>query len=159
MAENDNSITLIFAGSKLSNEVRVVEKDGAHYINLPFLKYLHVVSDWNPTEGDIDLRFGKLSIHMMEDVTNYQVNGESRALAHTPFQRDNQLWLPLEFLLRLGLVVKEQDLKHLSLDWEHNYLLGIENIKYQERPAFLLIGAHSFKTKSFLLTNRLSAPW
>jgi N-acetylmuramoyl-L-alanine amidase len=156
-ADNDNNIDLTFAGVKLSSEVRVIEKDGAKYINLPFLKYLHVVNDWDPDTGGIDLRLGNFSFRMSENSTRYQVNGSSRRLTHAPFQRDSQLWLPLEFLLRLGLVIKGQDGRNLKLDWEHNYLLGIENVKYQERPAFLLVGARSFKTKSFLLAkpNRL----
>jgi N-acetylmuramoyl-L-alanine amidase len=156
-AAKDVNITLTFGGVKLGSEVRVVEKDGAKYINLPFLKYLHVINDWDPTEGQIDLRLGKFSFKMMEDHTGYQVNGQTRTLNHAPFQQDNQLWFPVEFLLRLGLVIKSQDRQHLNLDWDHHYLVGIENVKYQERPAFLLIGTRPFKTKSFLLTkpNRL----
>jgi N-acetylmuramoyl-L-alanine amidase len=153
LAENENNIAFTFGGNKLNPDVRVIERNGARYINLPFLKYLNVVNDWDPTEGQIDLRFGKFTIRMNEDSTQYKSNGQTRFLNHAPFQRDNQLWLPLEFLLRLGLVIKSQDFKHLNLDWEHNYLLGIENVKYKDRPAFLLVGAHSFKTKSFLLSN------
>jgi N-acetylmuramoyl-L-alanine amidase len=157
-AESNSNITLTFGGVKLSPDVRVVERDGTRYINLPFLKYLHVINEWYPDEGKIDLHFGKFNLRMNEDSAKYKSNGELRYLKHSPFQRDNQLWVPLEFLLRLGLVIKDQDRRHLNLDWEHNYLLGIENAKYQERPAFLLVGAHSFKTKSILLgqPNRLA---
>lgn len=157
LAENNSEITLTFSGERISSEIQVIERDGARYINLPFLKYLHVINDWNPTNGDLDLRFGKYSILMYENSCDYQVNGEPRRLTHAPFQRDNQLWLPVEFLLRLGLVITNQDRSHLGLDWSHNYLLGIESVKYQERPAFLLIGTKPFKTKSFLLRrpNRL----
>ncbi len=157
LAKNYNTITLTFGGATVSSDIKVIEKNGAKYINLQFLNYLHVISDWDPTDGALDLRMGKYSIMMYEGSTRYRVNGGRRKLTHAIFQQDNQLWLPVEFILRLGLVVKKQDRKHLSLDWQQNYLLGIENVKYQERPAFLLIGAESFKTTSFLLTkpNRL----
>lgn len=152
-AESRNNITLTFGGVKLGSDIRVTEKNGASYISLPFLNYLNIVNDWDPSEGNIDLHFGKYSIHLREGSTQYQSNGQTRYLNHAPFERDNQLWIPLEFILRLGLVIKKQDWRHLDLDWEHNYLLGIENVKYKERPAFLLVGAHSFKTKSTLLAN------
>ncbi len=153
LAESRNNITLTFGGVKLSSDIRVTEQNGTRYISLPFLKYLNIGNDWDPDEGNIDLHFGKYNIHMHEDSTKYQSNGQTRYLDHAPFERDNQLWIPLEFILRLGLVVKNQNWRHLDLDWEHNYLLGIENVKYKERPAFLLVGAHSFKTKATLLAN------
>lgn len=152
-AESRNNITLTFGGVKLSSDIRVTEKNGVRYINLPFLKYLNIGNDWDPSEGSIDLHFGKYNIHMNAGSTKYQSNGQTRYLKNAPFERDNQIWLPVEFILRLGLVVKKQDGRRLDLDWEHNYLLGIENIKYKERPAFLLVGAHSFKTKGTLLAN------
>ncbi len=152
-AESRNNITLTFGGVKLSSDIRVTEKNGVRYINLPFLKHLNIGNDWDPSDGNIDLHFGKYNIHMNTGSTKYRSNGQTRYLKHAPFEQDNQIWLPVEFILRLGLVVKKQDWRHLDLDWEHNYLLGIENVKYKERPAFLLVGAHSFKTKGTMLGN------
>ncbi len=152
-AESRNNITLTFGGVKLSSDIRVTEKNGVRYINLPFLKHLNIGNDWDPSNGNIDLHFGKYNIQMNTGSTKYRSNGQTRYLKYAPFEQDNQIWLPVEFILRLGLVVKKQDWRHLDLDWEHNYLLGIENVKYKERPAFLLVGAHSFKTKGALLGN------
>ncbi|HBF39667.1 MAG TPA: hypothetical protein DDW50_20425, partial [Firmicutes bacterium] len=153
LAVSSNNITLTFGGVKLSSDIRVAEKNGVRYINLPFLKYLNVVSDWDPDEGNIALHFGKYDIRLQEGSTKFLSNGQTRYLNYAPFERNDQLWLPVEFLLRLGLVVKNQDGRHLNLDWEHNYILGIENVKYKERPAFLLVGARSFKTRGALLAN------
>ena len=158
VAENDSPITLSFAGVKVNSEVRVIEKDGAWFISLPFLKYLHVINDWNPTTGDLDLRFGKFSFKLNEDA--HRLSGQRGITQFDPCLLSNgtsALVAGGVFICGLGLVTTSEDRKQISLDWQHNYPLGIENIKYQGRPAFLLIGVRAFKTNSFLLTqpNRL----
>ncbi len=141
-------------GRALDPEIRVIDKDGSQYINLPFLgKYLHIASDWDPDNGEICLRFGSLSIVMFENTVEYTTNGEPRRLKTAPFQRDGQLWLPLEFIGRLGVSAVSQNAQSFNLSWNDNYLLGMEVVKYQDRPAFVLIGAKPLKVKSFLLTN------
>jgi N-acetylmuramoyl-L-alanine amidase len=149
-----NSISLSLGDLKVSSEIKVIEKNEAKFVNLPFLgKYLHIMTDWDPIGGNIYLRFGKLSFKMTEEATGYTVNGEDRQLTAAPFESDGQLWIPVEFLLRLGLIVKNEDNEALGLDWDDNYLIGIEAIKYQQRPAFLLVGTKEFKFDSFLLTG------
>lgn len=74
-----------------------------------------------------------------------------------PFERGGQLWLPFQFLLRLGLVIKSQDRYHIYLDWSSNYLLGVENTRYENRPAYQLTGTKKLVIKSSTLAgpNRL----
>ena len=153
-ASDNKSIALYLSDTKVNPEVRVFEKNGVRFVNLPFLtRYMHVVAAWDADKKDIFLRFGKLSILMFEDSSNYTVNGEPRHLENAPFQRDGQLWLPVEYLIRLGLVIKKEDAQSLYLDWKANYLLGVENTVYQNRPAFLLVAGKPFQTKDFLLTQ------
>jgi N-acetylmuramoyl-L-alanine amidase len=75
----------------------------------------------------------------------YFVDGDRRHLKSAPFEKSSQFWLPLQFILRLGLVIKDQNQNQLSLDWDKKYLLDIENITYQNRPAFLFIGTGELK--------------
>ncbi len=150
----DSGPALTLDGKPVDAEVRVVVKDGARFINLPFLnKFLHINSDWDPDSGEVFIRFGKLSILMFEDRSSYTTNREPRKLAVAPFERDNQLWLPLEFIQRLGLKIRNQTDQRLDLEWDNKYLLGMEVVKYQERPAFVLIGSEPLETKSFLLVE------
>jgi N-acetylmuramoyl-L-alanine amidase len=150
----DSGPVLTLDGKPVDAEVRVVVKDGAKFINLPFLnKFLHINSDWDPDNGEIFIRFGKLSILMFEDQCGYTTNKEPRKLATAPFERDNQLWLPLEFIQRLGLKIQNQTDRRLDLEWDKKYLLGMEVVKYQDRPAFVLIGTETLEPKSFLLVE------
>jgi hypothetical protein len=148
-----SGITLRLAGSKLGPEIQVIEKRKVKYINLPFVNQVfHIVSDWDPTKGDLYLRFGSLNIKMYENSSRYTVNGSPRQLKTALFEQDGQLWLPLEFILRLGLIIKSQGRSYLNLDWEKSYLLGVHNIQYHNRPAFLIIGARKLKLRHYRLT-------
>ncbi|HEX3044453.1 MAG TPA: N-acetylmuramoyl-L-alanine amidase [Bacillota bacterium] len=149
-----SGITLRLAGSKLGPEIRVIEKRKVKYINLPFVNQVfHIVSDWDPTKGDLYLRFGSLNIKMYENSSRYTVNGSPRRLKTALFEQGGELWLPVEFILRLGLVIKSQSRSYLNLDWEKSYLLGVHNVQYHDRPAFLIIGARKLKLRQFSLTN------
>lgn len=151
-------VALFLGGEKVDPEIRVIKKNNYSYINLPFLaKFFPVISDWDSEQKVITFKFGELNFKMYEGRTVYYVNGSRRWLTIAPFARDGQVWLPLQFLLRLGLVIKSQDSSHLYLDWSQNYFLGVENITYEGRPAFLLAGTKKLKLKDSLLKepNRL----
>ncbi len=148
------SVALYLGGEKLGPEIRAVQRNRYNYVNLPFLtKYFPVTCDWNRVRGTIQFKFGELSFQMFESKTIYYVNGQKRSLPVAPFERNGQLWLPVQFMTRLGLVVKSWDRNRISLDWDQNYLLGIENVKYEDRPAFLLTGNRKLKIDQFLLSN------
>jgi N-acetylmuramoyl-L-alanine amidase len=159
LAAGNNDPSLYLEDQKVSPDIKAIAENGATFINLPFLnKYFHIVSNWvpnnwDPKKGDIYLKFGTLDIKMREGETTYSVNGDARHLSSAPFACDNQLWFPLQFILRLGLVVKNQTKDRLTLDWEQNYLLRIESVTYQDRPAFLFIGTKILQAKKYLLTN------
>ncbi len=153
-AEAGGALGVTLDGKQLDPDIRINLKDGVKFIDLPFLnKYLHINSKWDPDKGQIYLRFGRLTMMLYQDDLRYSVNGEIRRLAAAPFEQDNQLWLPLEFIESLGLTVKSQDQQNVALAWSANYLLGMEAVQYQDRPAFVLVGSRSFTPKSFLLTS------
>ncbi len=153
-AAEGSGITFYFGEAKVDQEVMVIEQNGHKFINLPFLnKYLHAGTDWNPDADNLFLRFGKYSINLFEGSTKYISNGQHRNLPAAPFEKDGQLWIPVAFYLRLGLVIKSEDRQHLKLDWEADYLVGVENTNYEGRPAFVLVGSKPFQFKSFLLVD------
>lgn len=157
-AGSSKGVSLYLNGERVSPEIQVIKKGQYSFINLPFLtEYFPVNCDWDPEDGAIGFRFGDMSFRMDEGRTKYYVNGSRRRLTVAPFEKNGQLWLPLQFLLRLGLVIAEQDQHRLSLDWDHNYLLGVANTRYEDRTAYQLTGAKQLVIKSSTLTepNRL----
>ncbi|NLY75905.1 MAG: AMIN domain-containing protein [Firmicutes bacterium] len=154
-AAENSGINLYFGGVRVDEpEIKVIEKNGHKFINLPFLlKYLHASVDWNPEKRNLYLKFGKYTINLFENSTGYVSNGRKRSLPAAPFEKDGELWIPVAFYLRLGLVVKSEDRHNLKMDWEADYLVGVENASYQGRPAFVLIGSKPFQYNSFLLVN------
>ncbi len=153
-AAEDGGIVFHFGEIKVDQEVKVIEKNGHKFINLPFLnKYLHASTDWNPEADNLFIRFGKYTINLFEDSNRYVSNGKRKYLPAAPFEKDGQLWIPVAFYLRLGLKVKSEDRRHLKLDWEADYLVSVENSSFQGRPAFILIGSKPFQHKSFLLVE------
>jgi N-acetylmuramoyl-L-alanine amidase len=153
-AAADSGIVFHFAGAKVDPEIKVIEKNGHKFINFPFLnKYLHISADWNPEANNLYMKFGKYTINLFEDSARYVSNGKRKTLAAAPFEKDGELWIPVAFYRRLGLVVKSEDRRHLKMDWEDDYLIGVENASYEGRPAFVLVGSKPFKHKSFLLVD------
>lgn len=153
-AAEDSGIVFHFGGTKVDPEIKVIEKNGHKFINFPFLnKYLHIGADWNPEADNLFLRFGKYTINLFEDSAKYVSNGQRKTLPAAPFEKDGELWIPVAFYKRLGLVVKSEDRRHLKMDWENDYLIGVENASYQGRPAFVLVGSKPFQHKSFLLVD------
>lgn len=153
-ASASKGIALYLNGERVGPEIQVIKKNQASFINLPFLtQYFPIVSDWDTEDGIIQFRFGELNFRMYEGRTVYYVNGGKRRLTVAPFERNGQLWLPLQFILRLGLNIKRQDQKSLSLDWSKNYLLGVENTQYENRPAYQLMGTRKLAVKSSTLTG------
>ncbi|HEX7714974.1 MAG TPA: stalk domain-containing protein, partial [Bacillota bacterium] len=145
----DNSMALSFAGLPAGPEVQAINRDGAVYINLPFLnKYLNIVTAWDISASDLFFKFGKISVKMYAKNRSYYLDGRSQpSLNQAPFEQDGQFWLPLQFLLRMGLAVTSQTGTELSLDWDKNYLLGVESITYQGQPALLLIGSRELEIR------------
>lgn len=153
-AADAQGIAFQFGEIEVDREIIVIEKDGHKFINLPFLnKYLHASTDWDPENRSLVVRFGKYSISLFEGSTKYISNGIRKTLPVAPLEQDGELWLPVAFYRRLGLVVKSEDRRHLKMDWEADYLIGVENASYEGRPAFVLIGSKPFQYKSFLLVN------
>jgi N-acetylmuramoyl-L-alanine amidase len=155
LASKPKSGDICLEGRQLGANYRFIEVKGKKYINLPFLRvYFHVATSWSQPDKELYFKFGTYNFKMYANKTTYYVNGKKRTLPVAPFKKDNDFWIPMAFFVRLGLTVKEQPSPQtLFLEWQENYLLGIENISYQERPAFLLIGAKNLNLKQYSLHN------
>lgn len=153
-ANPGQAIRFSFGTIQLSSEVKAVVKDSVKYINLPFIvKHLHMITSWDPDSGEIFLQLGQSKITLTEDSTRYMIDGRSAVLAAAPFKADDQLWLPVELLLRLGLVITKEDERLIQLDWAEKFLLAMEKTTYDGRPAYLLVGTDALEATSFLLTG------
>ncbi|HOJ77390.1 MAG TPA: N-acetylmuramoyl-L-alanine amidase [Bacillota bacterium] len=145
---------LVFGNQNVDPEIKAISRNGAKYINMPFLiKYMHMMTEWDPDTGNIHLKFGKNTVRLTENRTSYTIDGKTMQLKRAPFEQNDQLWIPVEFLLKMGLIITKEDAKSLQLDWAQNYLLAIENTKYEDRPALLLVGTKKFDLNSFLLVQ------
>ena len=154
VSADNTSLTFFFNDQKVEPEVKAIIKDNVKYVNLAFLaKYVHAVTDWNPSSGELYLRFGELSSKLSENSTEYALDKSWKNLAHAPFEQGDQLWIPVEYLANLGIKIKGEDHSQLNLGWADNYLLGMENLTYQGRPAFILVSSSPIKLKSYLLTQ------
>lgn len=156
-AEDSNQgkyINLFLEGVKVAPEITALKKEGIKYVNLPFLvTYLHMNADWDPEKGSVDLRLGKLNIRMNDGETEYHIGAKKDKLSHPLLVQAAQLWFPEEFILKFGLVTKNSEKNRWNLAWKENYLLAIENLKYQESPAFMLVGTKSMKLTGFVLSQ------
>lgn len=147
-------VNLLFNDQKAAADVKAVAKGQVKYVNLNFInKYAHAVTDWDPNKGELFMRFGKLAIKLYKNETVFTIDKEKRTLNSPPLDQDGQVWLPVEFLTHLGLTIRHQTDQELNLAWAENYLLDLEDITYQGRPAFTLVGAVPLKPKCFLLNN------
>jgi N-acetylmuramoyl-L-alanine amidase len=154
LAETKPEFNLTFQDSKVNAEIKLLVKNDVKYLNLPFyIKYARTLTDWQPETGVIRMRFGKNAFLLGEDKPEYTVNGRSRKLSAAPFEQDGQLWLPLDLLAEFHIVVKQANASTLALGWDDDYLLDIEAITYEGRPAFVITGTRPLKLNSFLLTQ------
>ncbi len=155
MAGGSQPVQSFFAGLPVDPDTKVIEVQGDKFVNLLFLnKYLQVVSNWETESVTAEIRFGGYDLILTAGSREYLQNKERQKLTVAPFKEDDQFWIPLELLKRWGLSVQRQNSKELWLDWKDNYLLRIEEIKYQNRPAFLLVGTKALTVKqSNLIIN------
>jgi N-acetylmuramoyl-L-alanine amidase len=153
LADEAKFSNICLESRQLSPDFRFIEQDGQKYINLPFLRvFFHIATSWNPADTELYFRFGTYNFKMYAAKTTYYVNGTSRTLPVAPFEKNGDFWIPLNFFVRLGLQVTEQTTRRmLFLKWQANYILGIENITYQDRPAFLIVGAKELNLKQYPL--------
>lgn len=138
----ENPLTVLFENRLTVPAVYGIEKDGRLFVNLPLLNnYLNIVVAHDYGKSDVFLKAGKINIKLYSNNSTYYINQKSQKLLTAPFEKDGQFWLPLEFLVKLGLAVKSRAQGELSLGWDRNYLLDVENVRYQNHPAILLIGS------------------
>jgi N-acetylmuramoyl-L-alanine amidase len=135
-------------GQKLDSQVKAMNKNGNCYINLPFLsQYLNIIVAWDIEAHDLFLKFGKMNIKFYANSSTYYMNGIKQQLMNAPFEKNQQFWMPVQFLTKMGLTIQSQNEQNLLLTWNQNYLLGIESITYKGRSALLLMGTKDLKVK------------
>ncbi len=154
LAAGSKNIKLYFNGTKVDTTVKGIKKKRTTYINSAFLsKYLNVVTNWNPVTNKLQLIFGKYEYQMRAGKSRYLLNGQKKYLQKSPLEIGDEVWLPLEFLLQLGLKVVRRTTHKLELKWARDYILAIENIKHEGRPALCIIGTKEFQTNTFMLNT------
>lgn len=148
------SSVLFFQGNKVSPEVKWVVINDTKYINLLFFtKQLGIQAIWRSDSGVIQLQMGKTVVNLEEDKCSYLWDNTPKQLAAAPFEKDGQLWLPLELLPAFGVTVKAEDQQTLELDWAEDYLLAIAATTYEGRPALILTGSKPLQHTDFLLSD------
>ncbi|HYH02125.1 MAG TPA: N-acetylmuramoyl-L-alanine amidase family protein [Bacillota bacterium] len=151
-AQDNQTLAIRVEGQQVSSEFCAIEKNQRKFVNLPFLrKFFNIATSWSPSDSQLYFKLGNMNFKMYAGKTTYYVNGSSRTLPAAPFEKNGELWLPVDFLDRLGMSVKETTGQTVAFEWDENYLLGVENITYQERPAFLLVGSRNFTFKHYTL--------
>ncbi|HBE80708.1 MAG TPA: hypothetical protein DDW65_23420 [Firmicutes bacterium] len=153
-AAPEQSIEATLDGHRLDYPVMVINRNGNYFFNLPLLsQYLNCIVAWNIENHDLFLKLGKMNIKLYADNSTYYIDGKNQQLPDVPFEKDSQFWLPVQFLTKIGLTIESQNPQHLILSWTQNYLLGLESVTYQNRPAFLLIGTKNVKITDTVLSN------
>jgi N-acetylmuramoyl-L-alanine amidase len=151
-AENNTEVHLSFQGVAINAEGNLLVKDNVKYVSLAFLtKQLRVTAVWKPDIGALRLKLGKNTYELHKDHLGYQTENNAKQLMTAPFEQAGQIWIPVDFLTELGVAARQDDQQSLVLDWTDNYLLAVEPITYQGRPAWALVGTKSFQVNSFLL--------
>ncbi|HYH02649.1 MAG TPA: stalk domain-containing protein, partial [Bacillota bacterium] len=145
-------------GRKTEPEARAIQAGTVTYVNLALLRQTFNISTiWR--QADQQLYFKKGSVHYTFHAgsNEYSVsrkNHQRKKLKAPLLEKEGELWMPLEFLLEQGLVLKRQSNRKLLLTWQNNYLLGVENSLYQGRPAFEIIGSKKIKIIKYKLKSR-----
>jgi N-acetylmuramoyl-L-alanine amidase len=154
LAATTHPLQITLDGQSLDPEYGNISGTQDKYINVSFFrKFFHIATSWNPSEKELYFKFGKLNYKLYAGKTAFSINGQSRKLTVAPYEQDGQLWIPLDFYRELGLRVAESGDQKIALEWSEDYLLGIESISYQGRPAFLLTGSRNFRIKDYPLHN------
>jgi N-acetylmuramoyl-L-alanine amidase len=151
---NPTAVSLSFQGIAINTRGNLLVKDQIKYLNLAFLtKQLRVNAVWKPGAVMIRIKSGPNIYDLQKDQLSYQIEDKVKQLTAAPFEQAGQLWIPVEFLAELGVSVLQNDGQSLALDWTDNYLLAVESLTYQGRPALELVGSKPFQINSFLLRD------
>jgi N-acetylmuramoyl-L-alanine amidase len=153
----DQRLTLYLQGKALGPECAALREEGSTYINLSFLRRVfHVTTNWRQTEEQLYFKLGKVHYTFYngsKEYVEHLTESAKCSLKTALFIKDGQLWLPLEFFLKLGLKREQQTGTKLLLSWKGNYLLEIENTTYKGRPAFLAEGSRELKATGYFLKH------
>jgi N-acetylmuramoyl-L-alanine amidase len=151
----DQRLEVYLEGKALGRGVAALRDDGRIYVNLPFLrKTFHVNTIWRQADDQLYFKLGRVHYTFYagsQEYVEYITASAKKSLKTAPFFKDGELWLPLEFFQKLGLERKKQSGAKLFLSWNGNYLLGIENVSYRGRPAFLAEGSRELKASGYYL--------
>lgn len=145
---------VILGARQLNPEVKCIEKEDVLYINHHLLEEVFKSEvKWGLAKGQIIINLENYKIQFQATRSLVILNGKKYKLNHTPFEEENILWLPLEFYLLLGLTESGENARQIKLAWEENYLLNLNLVRFQGRPALELYLSDTIEFKDFLLTK------
>lgn len=145
----------VFLGNnELSPRVKFIERNSTLYINHLLLEETFKDKvEWRISNGLIKINFTNFEIEIQTDHSLGIFNEKKYPLNNLPFEQGEDLWLSLEFYKILGIIESSCNDEQLRLTWEENYLLNINVIQFQGRPALELILTGTTEFKNFLLTK------
>jgi N-acetylmuramoyl-L-alanine amidase len=146
--------SVILGERELNPEVKCIEKEDVLYINHHLLEEVFKSEvKWELAKGQIIINLENYKIQFQATRSLVILNGKKYKLNHPPFEEENILWLPLEFYLLLGITESGGNDRQIKLAWEENYLLNLNLVRFQGRPALELYLSDAIGFKDFLLTK------
>lgn len=152
--EKKQPLSVILGERELDPKVKYIEKEDVLYINHLLLEAIFKAeAKWEITKDQIKINLDNFEIRFQTDRSLLIFNGKKYELNNLPFEEGNSLWLPLEFYHLLGITESRGNNRQLKLAWEESYLLNLNLIQFQGRPALELFLSEAAEFKNFLLTE------
>ncbi|MBN1356397.1 N-acetylmuramoyl-L-alanine amidase [bacterium] len=103
-----NSITITAIASNASHEIPVVKENGTDYLILPdLLQYLDIEWEWDYLHGIIHIHHRDHMVRVAEGVAGGLVDGNLVDFSASNIQRDNQFFVPVDFIPEILMSVGE----------------------------------------------------
>lgn len=151
----DKKPSSVFWGEReLNPKVKCIEKEDVLYINHHLLEDVFKSEvKWEMIKGQIIINLDNYKIRFQAAHSLLVLEGKKYKLNHLPFEAENILWLPLEFYHLLGMTELGGNNRQIKLAWEENYLLNLNSVQFQGRPALEFYLSEAIEIKDFLLTK------
>lgn len=152
--EKAPSSTVSLGARELGPQVKFVEQNNVLYINHLLLEAIfNTEIESKISKSLIKINFANFKIEFHADPSLLILNGKQYEITNLPFEQGDNLWLPLEFYEKLGIVQFSRNRQQLRLTWGESYLLNLDFIQFQGRPALELILTGIAEFNNYLLTK------
>ncbi len=146
--------TVFLVDRGLSPRVKFIKQNSTLYINHLFLEEIFKTkAEWKISKGTIKINFANFETEFQTGNSLLILGEKKYPLSNLPFEQGEDLWFPLEFYKILGIVESSCNDQQLRLTWGENYLLNLDVIQFQGRPALELVLTGTAEFKNFLLTK------